>query len=102
MDPNHPEVAFFQNLFPYTRLTSSPKFYAIVARYNTVTSYSAYWVLGVTGLTLICLAILNAMHRRPDDRYVWGYVWIRLVAGVILGISGFTVTHWPVSTLPWL
>lgn len=89
---------------PTAKPTSSNQFQDVLDRFNTVTSYSCHWVRGISGLTLIVLAILNAIHRRPEDRYVWSYVWIRLAAGLVLAIIGFSYDyglHYNFH-MPWL
>lgn len=77
------------------------QFSELLDRYQTVTGYSMYWVMGVTGLTLIFLAILNTLHRRPKDRWVWSYSLIRLCAGLLIGILGFTVPLWSDDAAAW-
>ena len=62
--------------------------------YFSILGYATYWVVGVSGLVIISLGLLNVLHRRPKDRYVWGYSINRISAGILLGVMGFTVQFW--------
>ncbi|KIO30430.1 hypothetical protein M407DRAFT_20494 [Tulasnella calospora MUT 4182] len=69
--------------------------------YNELFAYGVHWVIAVSGVLLIVMAVVNFLRRRPRNRFAWGYILSRAVLGVSLIIIGGTTSKL-VSDKTWL